>query len=213
MASIHKRQVKTGVRYRVNGRQREKSFKKKVDATKFRATVEADLARGDWIDECRSKQTLAEFAEAWFATPGGDRQATGTRYRAILDRHVLSAFFSNLDPEGRTSRRRGVDRAAVRARTLGSFDLEARKRALPNMRLRDPSRRHTSQPRRRHPHRQIAHPPTTVPFTRASRSPRHRDHKFAASTITALRRTARRTRPAHPLPRLHRLAYWRSIAW
>jgi len=96
MASIHKRQVKTGVRYdvryRVNGRQREKSFKKKVDAVKFRATVEADLARGDWIDDRRSKQTVAEFAEAWFATLGGHRQATRTRYRAILNRHVLPAF-------------------------------------------------------------------------------------------------------------------------
>ena len=67
MASINKRQVKIGVRhdvrYRVNGRQREKSFKKKADAVKFRATVEADLARGDWIDDRRSKQTVAEFAE------------------------------------------------------------------------------------------------------------------------------------------------------
>ncbi len=31
LASIHKRQVKTGVRYRVNGRGREKSFKRKAD--------------------------------------------------------------------------------------------------------------------------------------------------------------------------------------
>ena len=43
MASIHKRQVKTGVRYdvryRVNGRQREKSFKKKADAVKFLSLI------------------------------------------------------------------------------------------------------------------------------------------------------------------------------
>ena len=96
MASINKRQVKTGVRYdvryRVNGRQREKSFKRKVDAVKFRATVEADLARGDWIDERKSKQTVEEFAERWFATLGGHRASTRSRYRAILDRHVLPAF-------------------------------------------------------------------------------------------------------------------------
>jgi len=96
MASINKRQVKTGVRYdvryRVNGRQREKSFKRKVDAVKFRATVEADLARGDWIDVRQAKQTVAEFAERWFATLGGHRASTRSRYRAILDRHVLPEF-------------------------------------------------------------------------------------------------------------------------
>jgi len=96
MASIHKRSAKSGVRYdvryRVNGRQHEKAFKRKVDAAKFRATVEADLARGDWIDQRLSKQTVGEFAEQWFATLGGHRAATRSRYRAILDLHVLPAF-------------------------------------------------------------------------------------------------------------------------
>jgi len=68
-------------RYCVSGRTREKSLKKKVDAVKFRATVEADLARGDWIDDRRSKQTVAE---AWFATLGGHRQATRTRTERSL---------------------------------------------------------------------------------------------------------------------------------
>jgi hypothetical protein len=67
MASINKRSVKTGVRYdvryHVNCRQREKSLTRKVDAVKFRTTVEADIARGDWIDDRQSKQTVAEFAE------------------------------------------------------------------------------------------------------------------------------------------------------
>ncbi len=96
MASIEKRAVNGGVRYdvryRVNGRQHEKAFKRKVDAAKFRATVEADLARGDWLDQRLSKQTVGEFAEQWFATLGGHRAATRSRYRAILDRHVLPTF-------------------------------------------------------------------------------------------------------------------------
>jgi len=103
-ASIHKRQVKTGVRYdvryRVNGRQREKSFKKKVDAVKFRATVEADPARGDSIDDRRSNQTVAEFAEAWFATLGDGVRAVPSVGAAELNRlsalvHLYSTLSDN----------------------------------------------------------------------------------------------------------------------
>ncbi len=88
--------MKTGVRYgvrcHVNGRQREKSFTRKVGAVTFRATVEADIARGGWIDDRHSKQTVAEFAERWFAMLGRRRASTRSRYRSILDRHVLPAF-------------------------------------------------------------------------------------------------------------------------
>lgn len=33
-----------------NGRQRSRDFARKVDATRFLATVEADLVRGEYID-------------------------------------------------------------------------------------------------------------------------------------------------------------------
>ena len=117
MASIEKRAVNGGVRYdvryRVNGRQHEKAFKRKVDAAKFRATVEADLARGDWLDQRLSKQTVGEFAEQWFATLGGHRAATRSRYRAILDRPCVARIRQYANRPTRPSQRRRMGSRAV----------------------------------------------------------------------------------------------------
>ena len=52
------------VRYRdPSGRERSRSFLRKVDADRFMATVQADLIRGDWTDPRLSQLTLEEWAE------------------------------------------------------------------------------------------------------------------------------------------------------
>ena len=56
MASIHRRHTASGeirwdVRYRdPDQRQRTRTFHRKVDAQKFANLVEADIARGEWLD-------------------------------------------------------------------------------------------------------------------------------------------------------------------
>ena len=76
MASVHKRQIKSGVVYDVRyrdptGGTRQKSFSRKRDADKFRATVVADMARGDWIDPRRARETVADWADKWIASKSG----------------------------------------------------------------------------------------------------------------------------------------------
>jgi hypothetical protein len=68
-----KRQGAGRLRYRVRyrdpaGRERSKSFARKVDAERFLRHVEADLMRGQWVDPEHGRTTVAELAERWFAT-------------------------------------------------------------------------------------------------------------------------------------------------
>ncbi|MEJ7743878.1 MAG: hypothetical protein WKF73_15850 [Nocardioidaceae bacterium] len=72
MASISKREVGGKPRYDVNyrepdGRRRRKTFLKKSDAERFTATVEADKARGSYLDPDAGKVTLKRYADQWLA--------------------------------------------------------------------------------------------------------------------------------------------------
>ena len=66
-----KRQGAGRLRYRVRyrdpaGRERAKSFARKVDAERFLRHVEADLVRGQWVDPEHGRTTVGELAERWF---------------------------------------------------------------------------------------------------------------------------------------------------
>jgi hypothetical protein len=75
MASIEKR-VRNGrayyrARYRdPSGRQRNKTFRRKVDAEKYLALIEAAKVRGTWTDPAHGKITLAEWLETWWGSAG-----------------------------------------------------------------------------------------------------------------------------------------------
>lgn len=96
MAHIEKRPDRRKpwrVRYRdPTGRERSKSFVRKVDADRFMATVQADLIRGDWTDPRLSQITLEEWAERWLRTKAHLRPKTLAGYRSNLHVHVLPAF-------------------------------------------------------------------------------------------------------------------------
>ena len=66
MASIEKsRNQRSGyvVRYRDPARKpRTQTFRRKVDAERFRRTVEADVMRGDWIDPNAGRELVASLA-------------------------------------------------------------------------------------------------------------------------------------------------------
>lgn len=78
-----------GRRYRVRyrdpaGASRNKSFDRKADADRFAATVEADKARGVFVDPNAGRITLREYGDAWLAMQTFDastREAVESRLR------------------------------------------------------------------------------------------------------------------------------------
>ena len=73
MASISSERASDGSpRYVVNyrdpaNRQRRKSFRRKAEAERFRNLVEADKARGTYLDVDAGRVTFAAFAAEWLA--------------------------------------------------------------------------------------------------------------------------------------------------
>lgn len=72
MASIHKRMAGKDPRYDVSyrepdGRQRRKTFRRRVDAERFVSMVEADVLRGTYIDPDAGRITFKRYAEEWLA--------------------------------------------------------------------------------------------------------------------------------------------------
>ena len=100
MASIHKRrtassEIRWDVRYRdPDQRHRTRTFHRKVDAQKFANLVEADLARGEWLDPGLGKETFGEWAGRWQSTIAGLTPKTRESYESILRRHLLPRFES-----------------------------------------------------------------------------------------------------------------------
>lgn len=93
MASIHRSQrdgvVTWQARYREpGGRQRKKSFRRKVDAERFITSLEADKLRGSYIDPDAGKISLRAYAEQWLAAQTfGESTYVATELRLRV--HVL----------------------------------------------------------------------------------------------------------------------------
>ena len=99
MASIEKRLRNGKVSYRAryrdpSGRQRVKTFRRKVDAEKYLALIEAAKLRGTWTDPAHGKMTLAEWLETWWGSAADLRPSTVARDRAYLNSLVLPRFGS-----------------------------------------------------------------------------------------------------------------------
>lgn len=76
-----------------DGRERSRSFDRKLDAQRFLATVEADKLRGSYIDPDAGKVTLQAFAESWLATQTTDPatvEAVASRLRVHVYPHLGS---------------------------------------------------------------------------------------------------------------------------
>src|SRR3954451_14580264 len=82
------REVKAyDVRFRdPDGRQRKKTFRRKGDADRFAATVEADKLRGQYVDHS-SRTTVAEYARAW-AAARPHRPTTARRVSGLIEVHI-----------------------------------------------------------------------------------------------------------------------------
>ena len=103
MASISKRRTTKGewrwdVRWRVDGKPKERAFRRAKDAETFKRQVESDELKGLTIDPSRGRIPFAEYAEGWMVTrrrvDGGRPLAPRTieLYRYILNRWLLPEF-------------------------------------------------------------------------------------------------------------------------
>jgi integrase len=100
MGSIKPYETNAGRRYRIQYRTPDRrltskrGFRTKGDAERYLATVEVAKMRGEWLDPTRSRVTVGEVAELWYAAQMQIKPTTRLGYRQALDKHVLSRFGS-----------------------------------------------------------------------------------------------------------------------
>jgi integrase len=89
MASVRKRGKAWQATIRgPDGKERTKTYAKKVDAERWANTQEADKARGTWIDPTAGRVTFGQFALSW-AEGQVWRPTTAEGVRRRLEHHVL----------------------------------------------------------------------------------------------------------------------------
>jgi integrase len=94
MASIEKRQRADGTtawraHYRTPaGAQRNRTFDRKVDASRFLANVETSKDTGDYVDPARAKLTVGEWAQTWLTGQTQLKPTTRERYAGVIRVHI-----------------------------------------------------------------------------------------------------------------------------
>ena len=142
------------------------TFATKGDAYRFLATVEADLARGQYLDPRAARLTIADWANEWLNRPGKksasvarDRQGLEA-FMPMLGRLPLSAVTPSHIQAAIDARSRAVapatvirDAASLRALLTAAVDAD--------LLVRSPARR-VALPRSRPPERQALAPEVLV---------------------------------------------------
>lgn len=76
------------------GRQRKKSFARKVDAQRWLDQLAAEMHRGHYIDPAAAKVLFGPYVERWAEGLPHLKPSTAARYRGIVRRHVLPKWGS-----------------------------------------------------------------------------------------------------------------------
>lgn len=95
MAHIERRESgRWRARYRApDGRERSKTFARKVDAQRFLAGVETDKSRGEWIDPRLGRTRVDDFAGRWMTVVAPTlKPKTVATYESLLRSRVQPAF-------------------------------------------------------------------------------------------------------------------------
>ena len=84
-----------------SGRERTKMFARQKDASDWRAERVLAMRLGSWLDPRRSHVRLRNFADGWLDGRTDLRATTRSKYRRLLDHHILpalgDAFLDQLD--------------------------------------------------------------------------------------------------------------------
>lgn len=94
MAHIERRgKGRYRARYRgPDGKERSRTFDRRVDAERWRASVETSIAQGEWLDPARSAMLLSDWAKRWIETRTDLRPSTRARLEGIVRLHVVKQF-------------------------------------------------------------------------------------------------------------------------
>jgi integrase len=97
MSHIQKRKTAHGTKYLARyldpaKRERSRMFTRRIDAARWLADMEVQLARGDWLDPASGQVLFSEWSERWLATRHDLRQTTVIRLRAAMREQVLPTF-------------------------------------------------------------------------------------------------------------------------
>jgi integrase len=94
MSSIEKRERGDGsscyvVRYRdPSGGSRSKTFARRIDAERYRTSIESSKLTGQYVDPARSRVTVGAWADLWLDAQTDLAPKTRERYEGILSRHI-----------------------------------------------------------------------------------------------------------------------------
>ena len=75
-----------------DGRERSRTFSRKVDADRFLAETATGITRGEWADPKLGRLTLSTWYEQWWPTTVALRHSTRHRDEGMFRNHVLPAF-------------------------------------------------------------------------------------------------------------------------
>jgi integrase len=72
--------------------ERNRMFRRKIDAERWLASVEVAKTRGEWIDPALSRVTVGEWCRTWLAAQGQLKPTTLARYEGIVSKHVAPTW-------------------------------------------------------------------------------------------------------------------------
>jgi len=74
------------------GRERSRTFRRRVDADKFLIQIEAQKQQGLWVNPDKSATRLEDWAQQWITTRVNLKPKTMASYQSLLAVHVLPRF-------------------------------------------------------------------------------------------------------------------------
>jgi integrase len=74
------------------GRQRKKSFRRRVDAERFLVELQAETYRGRYVDPSAGKLLFRTYADKWLSGLGHLKATTAQRYREVAHGYVVAQW-------------------------------------------------------------------------------------------------------------------------
>lgn len=75
-----------------DGRERNKTFRRKTDAERWLSQQRSFIAQGDWTDPARGRITFGEYALAWLGSRTDLKPKTRHQYQSLMGLHILPTW-------------------------------------------------------------------------------------------------------------------------